>query len=136
MNKNNISSCGDKLSRVKIFVTKDIFLELSVFDFENNIIPLLKELDNSVSFNDFVIKIHLGQSVKYLEIIKKELSNRKNNYALISANNIIENMKKSLEKLYKFLPQSVKNSPDSDYTVLISSFDALVNNINNRNNVN
>ena len=45
-------------------------------------------------------------------------------------------MKKSLEKLYKFLPQSVKNSPDSDYTVLISSFDALVNNINNRNNVN
>ncbi|MFH1121905.1 MAG: hypothetical protein V1775_18955 [Bacteroidota bacterium] len=117
--------CGDKISRVKIYNTKGAFLELSIYDFEDNIISLLKELNNSVGFVDFVITIHLKQTVNYLESISNELSKSGNEFIIRGTYNIINSMKSMLEKLSKFIPQSVKNNPRSDYSILISRFSLL-----------
>lgn len=66
MSKGDTTSSGDKLSRLRIKDSKDRYLELSIFDFEKNIIGLLKELNKSASFIDFIIKSQLNHAVDYL----------------------------------------------------------------------
>ena len=129
MTKSGITACGDKLSRVKIFYGENKFLELSIFDFENNIIPLLNKLNDSASIVDFVIKIHLEQSVKYLEIIEEESINLLSNSQIRGAKNIIENVENLLEKLSRYLPLSIKSNSESDYCILLAKFNLLVKHI-------
>ena len=125
LNKGVVLSCGDKLSRVKIINTNGNILVLSVFNFENNIIPLLKDLNNSNGFADFVINTHLKQSVDYLEAIEMELSHSDNKFASRGARNIIDKMNDLTGSLSRFIPQFVKNNPDSDYCKLIYKYDSL-----------
>ena len=129
ISKNDASSCGDKLSRLKLFDIKERFLELSIYDFENNIIPLLKEINSSVSFMDFVLKQHLSHSVKYLYEIKKDIQRLDNEFIIISFNNIKENIDKMLEKNSTFLPHSIKNNPNSEVNLLIKEYNTLVSEI-------
>lgn len=134
LTKGDTTACGDKLSRVRIYNTNGAFLELTIFDFEDNIIPLLKELNNSAGFVDFVINIHLKQTVNYLESILDELPKLSNEFIIRGAHNIINSMKNMLEKLSNFIPQSLKNNPSSEYSLLISRFNSLESSFKNKMN--
>jgi hypothetical protein len=127
LSKNLGSSCGDKLARLVIFDTKDRFLELSIHDFENNIVPLLKELSNSVSFIDFVLKEHLKFSVR----MKMDFRQNANEFMKVSFVNMKDNINKMLEQNSKFLPNSVKNNPNSEVTLLMQQYKTLIGEISN-----
>ncbi len=129
LNKNSVTSCGDKLARLTIFDAKGRFLELSIYDFENNIVPLLVEISNSVSFIDFVLKEHLKCSVKYLNRMKKDLQQNPDEFMKVSFLNIKENINKMLKQNSKFLPNSVKNNSNSETVLLMKEFEKLSNEI-------
>jgi len=133
LSKDSISSCGDKLARVRIYNKTGKWLELSIYDFENNILEILKEISNSVSFIDFLVKIHLKQSIKYLEQIKTDLTQKADPFAKITFKAINDNIKKMLFENSRFLPYSVKNNVKSEVNILSNQFALLVNDIHNLN---
>jgi hypothetical protein len=126
LNKNSQSACGDKISRLKILNTKNTFLEISIYDFEKNIISLLKELNNSGSFIDFVLTLHLNYSVKYLDKINKDLQQKPDKFIKVSFTNIVDNISKLLEQNAKFLPHAIKTNPKSEINSLIKQYENLV----------
>ena len=125
LKKDSISSCGDKFSRIKIENTKGKFLELSIYDFENNIIKLLSELNNSASFIDFLLCSHLRCAVDYLEVIKTDIRKERNSYVKITYKRICEYIGNMINQNSHFLPYQVKNNQDSDVIILIKQFDKL-----------
>lgn len=125
MSKGDTTSSGDKLSRLRIKDSKDRYLELSIFDFEKNIIGLLKELNKSASFIDFIIKSQLNHAVDYLNTIHSDLKNGKQEYALIAYKNICDAVEKILDQNLTFLPQQVKNKMINDANSLLNQYNGL-----------
>jgi hypothetical protein len=129
LKKNSVSTCGDKLSRLRIYDTKKRYIELSIYDFENNILKILLELNNSVSFIDFLIKINLSHAVKYLTKIKEDLTVKSNPSAKLTFRWITEYIQTILAQNLKYLPHSVKNNLKSEVNVFTEKYNSLVNEI-------
>ena len=121
------AKCGDKLSRLIIKNAKDHSLEISIFEFEKNIISLLKELNESYSINDFVIKKQVKYAIEFLEVLDYNPNNDNNTFKRLAYNNIIESIEVLTSNLYKFIPRPVKENVNSEVNKLINKFKIIQN---------
>lgn len=119
--------CGDKFAKIKIIGSNNQFLVLSIFNFENNIIGLLKQLNESTSFNEFHLKSHLTLAVKYLShMLKSDFS--KSDFPMFNSYlSIIAQTGIVIDQNYKFINKDIKDNKESDINTLLSSYYNLKN---------
>jgi hypothetical protein len=117
--------CGDKFATIKIIDSNNQFLVLSIFNFENNIIDLLKKLNESTSFNEFLLKSHLTLAIKYLSNMQKSNFSKSNFPMFSSYLSIIEHIANVNDENYKFLNKAIKDNQESDINTLLVKFSNL-----------
>jgi hypothetical protein len=125
--------CGDKFATIKIIGSNNQFLVLSIFNLENNIIDLLKQLNDSTSFSEFHLKSHLTLAVKYLSHMQKSNFSKSNISMFNSYLSIIEHMEKAIVENYKFINKDVKDNKESDINTLLSRYYNLKNELDSFN---
>lgn len=116
---------GDKFSRVKILGSKNQFIVLSIFNFENNIINLLKQLNDSKSFSEFHLKSHLSLAVKYLSHMHKSNFSKSNFPIFNSYLAIIKHIENQIDENYKFLNKDIKDTQESSVNILLVKYKNL-----------
>ena len=119
------TTSGDKFARIKIIGSNNQFLVLSIFNFENNIIDLLKQLNDSTSFSEFHLKSHLTLAVKYLSHMTNDICINSNTNILNSYSSIVAHIKNVIDDNYKFLNKGIKENKESDINTLLARYDIL-----------
>jgi hypothetical protein len=114
--------CGDKFATIKIIGSNNQFLVLSIFNLENNIVDLLKQLNDCTSFSEFLLKSHLTTAVKYLSHMQESNFSRSNFPMFSSYLSIIKHMGNIIDQNYKFLHKDIKHNQESDINILLSTY--------------